>query len=187
MRIYVIDNYDSFVYNIVHNLKELGVGEIKIVKNDEPVGEEIKHFDKILLSPGPGIPRDAGKMMEVIDKCHTTHSILGVCLGHQAIGQYFGWELERLAEPLHGVASPINIMDDTCLFKGIESPNTIGHYHSWVVSPRENSPLVATATDAHGHVMALRHRHHRVFGVQFHPESVLTENGKTILQNWLQL
>lgn len=187
MRIYVIDNYDSFVYNLVHYLKDLGVDEIKVVKNDRADHGEIKRFHKILLSPGPGIPKDAGKMMDVIKSFHHTHPMLGVCLGHQAIGQFFGWRLKRLAEPLHGVASGLNIVDGACLFKNMHGPNAVGHYHSWVVTPVQNTPLVTTATDPHGNVMALRHRNHKVFGVQFHPESLLTENGKTILQNWLQL
>jgi len=185
MRIYVIDNYDSFIHNIVRYLKTPVVEEVMIVKNDQVNMREIKSFDNILLSPGPGIPKAAGSMMEVIDRYHRTHSMLGICLGHQAIGEYFGWELRRLAEPLHGIATGLNITDRDCLFKDIEDGSAIGHYHSWVLHSREGMPLVTTAVDDEDNLMALRHREYRLFGLQFHPESVLTANGKTILQNWL--
>lgn len=187
MKIYVVDNYDSFVYNIIHLLKEIGVEEIKIVKNDQVNLDEIKQYDKIVLSPGPGIPQEAGLMMEVIKQFHQSHSILGVCLGHQAIGEFFGWVLQRLKEPLHGIASEITIQSKDCLFQNLESKNTIGHYHSWVVSPSEVEDLMPTAFDKDNNVMALKHKQYKVYGVQFHPESVLTQNGKTILKNWLSL
>lgn len=186
MKIYVVDNYDSFVYNIVHYLKDLGVESITVAKNDAIAMDTLRQYDKIILSPGPGLPAEAGRLMEVIARYHTTHAILGICLGHQAIGAYFGGRLQQLQTPLHGISSAIQILDHSCLFKHISGTATVGHYHSWVVENTSNE-LQVLAEDSHGHVMALRHKGLPVFGLQFHPESVLTENGKVILQNWLNI
>lgn len=187
MKIYVIDNYDSFVYNIVHYLKELDAEAITVAKNDAVDMDAIRQYDRIILSPGPGLPKESGRLMEVIDHYHTTHSILGICLGHQAIGEYFGGQLKHLPTPLHGISSAIRILDDNCLFKNIPDHTTVGHYHSWVVETDAANDLRVLALDSHDNIMALRHREYNIFGLQFHPESVLTENGKTILRNWLNI
>lgn len=187
MKIYVVDNYDSFVYNIVYLLKELGISDLKIEKNDKVDLDEVATYDKIVLSPGPGIPIEAGNMMAVIDRFHRSHAILGICLGHQAIGEYFGWPLQQLAEPLHGVSSSLEIYHRADLFQGVPGDITIGHYHSWVVKPADLSVLEVLATDPDQQVMALKHKQYPVFGLQFHPESVLTAYGKNILNNWLHI
>lgn len=187
MKIYVVDNYDSFVYNIVYLLKELGISDLKIEKNDRIDLDEVATYDKIVLSPGPGIPGEAGKMMAVIDRFHRSHTLLGICLGHQAIGEYFGWSLQQLAEPLHGVTSSLDICHRADLFHGVPDDITIGHYHSWVVKPTDRSVLEVLATDPDQQVMALKHKQYPVFGLQFHPESVLTAYGKNILNNWLHI
>lgn len=186
--VYVIDNYDSFVYNIIHILEALDISEIKVVKNDEIDFDDLQKYRYILLSPGPGIPQDAGQMMEVIQKCHQTHSILGVCLGHQALAVFFDWELRQLKMPLHGVASTAEILyNKEGLFNNFSNTVTIGHYHSWVVLPKKNSEnqLLTTSIDAHENVMAFQHKSLPLFGVQFHPESVLTEKGRDMIRNWL--
>lgn len=186
MKILVIDNYDSFTYNLVHLLNELG-HEAEVWRNDKFKIEEVNAFDKILLSPGPGIPSEAGLLLDVIKTYAKTKSILGVCLGQQAIAEVFGGELYNLEKPVHGTATNIVITDaDELLFKGLQSGFKIGRYHSWAVKP-ENLPeeLLVTATDEKGVMMALRHREFDVRGVQFHPESVLTENGKEMIANWL--
>lgn len=187
MKIYVVDNYDSFVYNIVYLLKELGISDLKIEKNDRIDFDEVATYDKVVLSPGPGIPGEAGKMMAVIDRFHRSHALLGICLGHQAIGEYFGWSLQQLVEPLHGVTSSLDICHRADLFYGVPDDITIGHYHSWVVKPTDRSVLEVLATDPDKQVMALKHKQYPVFGLQFHPESVLTTYGKNILNNWLQI
>lgn len=185
MKILVIDNYDSFVYNLVHMLYNLGVEEIDIVKNDRVDLNTISAYDKILLSPGPGIPNDAGLMKKVIEIYAPSKSIIGVCLGHQAIGEVFGGTLINLDEPLHGVASRISILHNDYLFENTPVQFDIGHYHSWVVSPDVPDSIEITATDEYGNIMALKHKNYDVRGVQFHPESVLTEFGKTIIGNWI--
>lgn len=185
MKIYVVDNYDSFVYNIVHYLKELHAEDITVAKNDAIDMDAIQQYDKIILSPGPGLPAASGRLMEVIDQYYATHSVLGICLGHQAIGEYFGCRLKQLQMPLHGISSVIRILDHNCLFKNTPGHATVGHYHSWVVEADAANDLQVLALDSHNNIMALRHKKHNVFGLQFHPESILTENGKIILQNWL--
>ncbi|MEP6646310.1 MAG: aminodeoxychorismate/anthranilate synthase component II [Saprospiraceae bacterium] len=185
MKILVIDNYDSFVYNLVHMLYNLGVEEIDIVKNDKVDLNTISAYDKILLSPGPGIPNDAGLMKKVIEIYAPSKSIIGVCLGHQAIGEVFGGSLINLDEPLHGVASRITILHNDYLFENTPVQFDIGHYHSWVVSPAVPDSIEIIATDEYGNIMALKHKNYDVRGVQFHPESVLTEFGKTIIGNWI--
>lgn len=187
MKILVIDNYDSFVYNLVHYLEELDC-EVTIVRNDRFYIEEVEDFDKILLSPGPGIPDEAGLLKAVIQKYTTSKPILGVCLGQQAIGEVFGGKLENLSKVFHGVATKATIISENePLFKGLEKEIEIGRYHSWVVS-KENFPevLEITSVDENGQIMSLRHKIYDVCGVQFHPESVLTPMGKQIIKNWVE-
>lgn len=186
-KIVVIDNYDSFTYNLVHYLEDLNC-EVTVYRNDEFELEDLISFDKIVLSPGPGIPDEAGLLKQVIKKYYKTKSILGVCLGQQAIGEVFGGTLINLEKVYHGIATPMQILDPTeTIFKNLEPQQIIGRYHSWVVS-NNNFPndLIITAVDQNNQIMALRHKDYDVKGVQFHPESVLTPNGKKILQNWIE-
>ena len=187
MKIVIIDNYDSFTYNLSHLVKELGA-EITVVRNDQFELADLEQYSKIILSPGPGIPSEAGLLLDVIRTYAGKKPILGVCLGHQAIGEVFGGKLENLSDVFHGVATPCHIVNDDPIFSGIERDITIGRYHSWVVS-NENFPdcLEVTAVSDEGQVMALRHKTLNVRGIQFHPESVLTPDGKKMLQNWLFL
>lgn len=187
MKILLFDNYDSFTYNLLHILKELGT-EVEVRRNDKISLEEVDRFDKILLSPGPGIPEEAGILLPLIRQYAPTKSILGVCLGEQAIGQAFGARLINLQEVHHGVCSDIRLLSADPLFAGLEPGFRAGRYHSWVVS-REDFPdcLEITAEDTEeGQIMALRHKTYDVKGIQFHPESVLTPKGKTILKNWIE-
>ncbi len=187
MKILVIDNYDSFVFNLVHMLYNLGVEDITIVKNDKISLDEIESHDKILLSPGPGIPKDAGLMPEIITCFAPSKSILGVCLGHQAIAEIFGATLKNLEEPLHGVKSKINFLKEDYLFENTPSEFNIGHYHSWVVEEKTlGNNIEVLAKDEKGNIMSIAHKTYDVRGVQFHPESVLTENGKQIIANWIK-
>ncbi|MEO8516078.1 MAG: aminodeoxychorismate/anthranilate synthase component II [Flavobacterium sp.] len=185
-KIIVIDNYDSFTYNLVHYLQDLNC-EVTVFRNDEFDIDEIKNFDKILLSPGPGIPDEAGLLKEVIKTYAPTKSILGVCLGQQAIGEVFGGNLTNLEKVYHGVTTNVNIVvDDEKLFEGLNKQIEVGRYHSWVVSNTDfPETLEITSIDENGEIMSLRHKTFDVRGVQFHPESVLTPNGKEILKNWL--
>ena len=187
MKTVIIDNYDSFTYNLSHLVKELGA-EVSVVRNDRFSIGEIEAFDKIILSPGPGIPSEAGLLTEVIRRYAGRKPMLGVCLGHQAIGEVFGGRLENLSEVFHGVATPCHIVADDPLFKGLQTDFEVGRYHSWVVS-KEDFPecLEVTAVSDEGQVMALRHRTMEIHGIQFHPESVLTPKGRTIIQNFLAL
>lgn len=186
MKIVIIDNYDSFTYNLVHYLEELS-GEVTVLRNDEFEIEELQAFDKILLSPGPGIPDEAGLLKQVISHYSKTKSILGICLGQQAIGEVYGGSLINLDKVFHGISSKVKIsVKDETLFNSIPEEFEVGRYHSWVVSA-ENFPdeLEITSTDENGQIMSLRHRKFDIKGVQFHPESVLTPHGKKILKNWL--
>jgi anthranilate synthase component 2 len=186
MKVLVIDNYDSFVFNLVHIIYNAGVKSIDVVKNDKISLEQIEGYDKILLSPGPGIPKDAGLMPELIKHFAPSKSILGVCLGHQAIAENFGSKLTNLKEPLHGIASSIEIVDENYLFENCPRKFQIGHYHSWVID--ENSlgkELEILAKDEKGNIMSIAHKTFDVRGVQFHPESILTEKGAQIISNWL--
>ncbi len=187
MKIAIIDNYDSFTYNLSHLVKELGA-EVTVLRNDQFELTQLEEFSKIILSPGPGIPSEAGLLCDVIRTFAGRKPILGVCLGHQAIGEVFGARLENLSDVFHGVATPCHIVTDDPIFSGLERSITVGRYHSWVVA-REGLPdcLEVTAVSDEGQIMALRHRQLNVRGIQFHPESVLTPNGKTMLQNWLYL
>lgn len=184
MKILVIDNYDSFVFNLVHILHELGFNQIDVRKNDQIRLEEVINYDKILLSPGPGLPENSGIMPEIIKTFGTQKSILGVCLGHQAIAESFGGKLINLKEPLHGIASAINIKKTDYLFDKIPANFKIGHYHSWVVANDLPTGLECIATDSSHNIMAIRHQTYDLRGVQFHPESVLTEHGKQFIYNW---
>lgn len=186
MKILVIDNYDSFVYNLVHYLQELDC-EVTVVRNDSFSMDMAEDFDKILLSPGPGIPDEAGLLKEVISTYAGSKSILGVCLGQQAIGEVFGGSIENLNEVYHGVATKAKIkVKDEVLFEGLNDEIEIGRYHSWVVS-KDGFPdvLEITSEDENGQIMSLRHREYDIRGVQFHPESVLTPKGKEIIKNWI--
>jgi anthranilate synthase component II len=186
MKLLVVDNYDSFVYNLVHMMYNIGVDDITVIKNDKFQLDDVKLFDKILLSPGPGVPKDAGLMPKVIQQFGATKSILGVCLGHQAIAEAYGCKLKNLNEPLHGIASKINFLEEDYLFENTTSNFHIGHYHSWVVDENSiNSQIKILAKDENENIMSIAHEHYDVRGVQFHPESVLTENGKQIISNWI--
>ena len=187
-KVLVIDNYDSFTFNLVHYLEDLNA-KVTVFRNDEFELEEIEPFDKILLSPGPGVPDEAGLLKPVIKTYAPTKSILGICLGMQAIAEVFNSNLTNLQSPLHGVSSEVTIIDENePIFQSVSNPFQAGHYHSWVVSPENLSEqLQVTAIDNEGRTMALRHILFNCRGVQFHPESILTPEGKTILKNWLEL
>ncbi len=184
-KVLVIDNYDSFTYNLVHYLEDLDC-EVTVKRNDKLTLEEVDAFDKIVLSPGPGIPDEAGLLKQIIKTYAPTKSILGVCLGQQAIGEVFGGTLENLDNVYHGVATNITLsVDDESLFKGLEKTFEVGRYHSWVVNTNLPDCLEATSFDENGQIMSLRHKIYDVKGVQYHPESVLTPDGKKILENWV--
>ena len=191
MKIVIIDNYDSFTYNLAHLIKELGA-EVTVYRNDQPEVQALIdnanniEFDKIVLSPGPGIPSEAGLLLDVIRTFAGKKPMLGVCLGHQAIGEVFGAKLTNLSNVFHGVATIGTQFGNDPIFAGLPMNIVIGRYHSWVVS-RENFPecLEITAESEGGQIMALRHKEYDIHGIQFHPESVLTPDGKKMLQNWL--
>lgn len=188
MKIILIDNYDSFTYNLKHALLELGA-DVAVFRNDKIAMDEVAAYDKILLSPGPGIPSESGLLLPIIEQYASTKSILGVCLGEQAIAEVFGATLHNLEHVFHGVCSDIRIIAKDPLFDGLTPGFRAGRYHSWVVS-KESLPecLEVTAVDAvDGMIMALRHRTYDVRGIQFHPESVLTPQGQQILENWLKM
>ncbi|WP_312746526.1 anthranilate synthase component II [Sphingobacterium multivorum] len=185
-KIVVIDNYDSFTYNLVHLLQELDQ-EYVVWRNDKFKLEDIDAFDKILLSPGPGIPEEAGLLLDVIRTYAPHKSILGICLGQQAIAEVFGGTLFNMEKPLHGVATNITVVDESeKLFRNFPKDSKIGRYHSWAVN-KDTLPasLKVTAIDENGIIMALTHTEYDVRGMQFHPESVLTTNGKKLIENWL--
>ena len=186
MKILVFDNYDSFTYNLVHYLEMATDAIIEIHRNDKINLKEIEQFDKILLSPGPGIPADAGILLDVIKTFATTKSILGICLGQQAIAEAFGGSLSNLNEVFHGVSTPVEIIANDSLFKNIPKKFNVGRYHSWIVNrtdlPKE---LEITCIDESGCIMALRHKTLDIRSVQFHPESILSEHGLEIIKNWV--
>lgn len=186
MRLLVFDNYDSFTYNIVHALRQLGV-QPEVRRNDRITLDEISGFDKIIISPGPGIPSEAGILPQLLTRYASEKSILGVCLGHQAIGERFGARLRNLPQVWHGMKSKAVITTRDYLFDGMPDEFEIGRYHSWVVD-RGSLPaeLEVTAVSPDGEIMAMRHRTLDVKGVQFHPESILTPQGITIFENWLK-
>lgn len=192
MKILVFDNYDSFTYNLVHLVEKITHGKVDVFRNDELPMEKAKEYDKIILSPGPGIPSEAGMLLPLIKEYAASKSILGVCLGHQAIGEAFGGTLVNLSTVYHGVATPIKVRSEESgvrsqLFTDLPDEFEVGRYHSWVISD-EHFPaeLEITARDANNYIMALQHTRYDVQGVQFHPESVLTPVGETILRNWLK-
>ncbi len=185
MKIVIIDNYDSFTYNLSHLVKELGA-EVTVLRNDVFQLQDLETFDKIILSPGPGIPSEAGLLLEVIKTYAGKKPILGVCLGEQAIGEAFGARLTNLSEVFHGVQTPISIKNKDYIFCGLPDEIPVGRYHSWVVDT-DGFPdcLDITAVSKEGYIMALRHKEYDVHGIQFHPESVLTPDGKTMIANFL--
>lgn len=188
MRILVLDNYDSFTFNLVHYLRQLGFGEqMDVYRNDQISLAEVAVYDKILLSPGPGIPSEAGILLDLIKTYGATKSILGVCLGHQAISEVYGSKLYNMPEVLHGVSSKLQVVEvNDRLFKGLPQQFTICHYHSWNVDQKHlGDELVITAKDEYGEIMAISHKIYDVKGVQFHPESILTEHGYALLKNWV--
>jgi anthranilate synthase component 2 len=185
-KILIIDNYDSFTYNLVHYLESLDCN-VMVLRNDEFEIHELVDYDQILLSPGPGIPSESGKLNEVIATFYSSKKILGICLGQQAIGEVFGATLKNLNQVYHGTATPINvIVDDEILFRNLPKQLVVGRYHSWVVDTFNfpNDLEITSVTDT-GEIMSLRHKVFNVKGVQFHPESILTPHGKTILFNWI--
>ena len=184
-KVLVIDNYDSFTYNLVHYLEELNC-KVTVKRNDQLTLQEVDAFEKIVLSPGPGIPDEAGLLKEIISQYAATKSIFGVCLGQQAIAEVFGGSLVNLEQVYHGTATKIKIVGDDAIFDGIPEEIEVGRYHSWVVHPELPEVLTATSVDENGQVMSLRHKEYDVCAVQFHPESVLTPHGKKILENWLK-
>lgn len=186
MKILVIDNYDSFTYNLVHYLHDLNC-EVGVKRNDKLELSEALAFDKILLSPGPGIPDEAGLLKEVIERYAKTKSILGICLGQQAIAEVFGGRLENLDKVYHGVSTSIErVGEDEVLYKGLPRTMEVGRYHSWVVSKELPEVLEVTSVDSEGEIMSLKHRDLDVRAVQYHPESILTPHGKTMLKNWVE-
>ena len=186
MNIVIIDNYDSFTYNLVHLVRQLGA-QVTVFRNDQFELPMLEPFDKIILSPGPGIPSEAGLLLDVIKTYAGKKPILGVCLGHQAIGEVFGAKLENLSEVYHGVATEGTQMDNDYIFSGLPRRLMMGRYHSWVVSKKHvPDSLLVTALSDDGHIMGLRHKVYDVHGIQFHPESVLTPQGSLIVENWLK-
>ena len=187
MKIVIIDNYDSFTYNLAHLVKELDT-EVTVFRNDQFQLSELDRFDKIILSPGPGIPSEAGLLLDVIRKYAGRKPMLGVCLGHQAIGEAFGAKLTNLSEVYHGVATPCTQFGNDPIFEGLPKRIEIGRYHSWVVD-KSGFPdcLDITAVSDDGQIMGLKHKNYDIRGIQFHPESVLTPDGKKMIQNWLEL
>jgi len=188
MKILVFDNYDSFTYNLVHLVEKILPVKVEVYRNDQIPLEKVKEYDKIILSPGPGVPSEAGLLLPLIKEYASTKSILGVCLGHQAIGEAFGGELINLSKVYHGIATSCKIINGPSeIFTGLPSEIEIGRYHSWIVS-KDKFPdeLEITAEDENGYIMAMQHRTYDIQGVQFHPESVLTPRGEDILKNWLK-
>ncbi len=186
MKILIFDNYDSFTYNLVHLVKELGYTDVDVFRNDKIALEDVAKYDKIILSPGPGIPSEAGLLLPLIKEYAGKRPILGVCLGHQAIGEAFGAQLKNLEDVYHGVATRINITQPDYIFDTLGRELEVGRYHSWIVDNNGLPDCIEiTATDNNGQIMALKHKEFDVHGVQFHPESVLTPAGETIVKNFL--
>lgn len=192
MKILVFDNYDSFTYNLVHLVKKVSNAEVDVFRNDEIQLEAVKKYDKVILSPGPGIPGEAGLLLPLIKEYAASKPILGVCLGHQAIGEAFGGQLVNLQNVFHGVSTEIKIHGTefpktVSIFESLPSTISVGRYHSWIISD-ENFPadLQVTARDENNYIMALQHKSFDVTGVQFHPESVLTPEGDIIMKNWIE-
>ena len=186
MRIVIIDNYDSFTYNLAHLVKELGA-EVEVLRNDQFQIEDLLPYDKIILSPGPGIPSEAGLLLDVIRQYAPIKPILGVCLGHQAIGEYFGGHLTNLSQVFHGVSSTVSVTTPDYIYNELPDHIEVGRYHSWVVDTQAFPDcLEITSVSEEGQIMSLRHRQYDVRGIQYHPESVLTPHGQKIISNWLE-
>ena len=187
MKVLIFDNYDSFTYNLVHLVEKIIHQKVDVYRNDQIALEKVKEYDKIILSPGPGIPDEAGLLLPLIKEYASSKSILGVCLGHQAIGEAFGGTLINLSTVYHGVATDCKLENKTCkLFSGLPEKIIIGRYHSWIISDKDfPDELEITARDENNYIMALQHKTLDVQGVQFHPESVLTPDGEKIMRNWL--
>ncbi|NNK80242.1 MAG: aminodeoxychorismate/anthranilate synthase component II [Flavobacteriales bacterium] len=187
MNVVIIDNYDSFTFNLFHYVQPW-VDEVVVFRNNEFDLDDLEKYDGIIISPGPGLPKEAGNTMKVIDRYHKHKPIFGVCLGHQAIGEYFGAALENLPQVLHGRPSECQLIKVHDLFEGCGSDFLIGHYHSWVISRKDfpSSELTITAVDVDQNIMAIRHDRYPIEGVQFHPESILTPNGKMMMENWVK-
>ena len=183
-KVFVIDNYDSFTYNLVHYLEELGC-EVIVKRNDQFELDELEEYNLILLSPGPGIPNESGLLKASIKRYAKTKKILGICLGQQAIAEVFGGSLINLDKVYHGISTPVTISEEDVLFKGLPKTFEVGRYHSWVVQTPLPKELIPTSFDQDGQLMSLRHKIYDVRAVQYHPESVLTPNGKKILKNWI--
>lgn len=185
-KLLILDNYDSFTYNLVQLVEQHGGWDFKVIKNDEIKIEEVEDYQKILLSPGPGLPSDAGIMPQILAAYAATKSILGVCLGHHAIAEAFGGSLYNFSQPVHGLQRKVSILEDDILFKNLPNSIEVGLYHSWAVQ-KENFPqeLLITALSEKGVIMALQHKSFDVRGVQFHPESIMTAYGKEMIWNWL--
>jgi anthranilate synthase component II len=188
MRILVFDNYDSFTYNLVHLVEKITGEKVDVYRNDQVTLEKVNDYDKIILSPGPGIPGEAGSLLPLIKEYAASKSILGVCLGHQAIAEAFGGKLINLSTVYHGVATPVKILDARSqVLEGLPETIEVGRYHSWIVSDEDfPEELEVTARDDNGYIMGLQHKKFDVQGVQFHPESVLTPDGEKILRNWFK-
>ncbi len=188
-KVLILDNYDSFTYNLVHYVEANPNYEVDVFRNDEITLKDVGNYETIILSPGPGLPKDAGILKEVISTYAASKKILGVCLGMQAMGEVFGGELINLNDVFHGVATPITVTDPSdLLYKGLPSSFDIGRYHSWVVSNKEfPEVLKITSIDENNQIMSLKHKEHKLYGVQFHPESILTEHGKEMITNFLNI
>lgn len=187
MKILVFDNYDSFTYNLVQLIKEQSNASVEVFRNDEIPLEAVKAYDKILLSPGPGIPSESGLLLPLIKEYAATKSIFGICLGQQAIAEAFGGSLTNLSKVYHGIATPVELIAESILFEGLPTTFNVGRYHSWVVNESDlPSSLKVTSKDAEGYIMSLEHKAFDVKGVQYHPESVLTPEGAKIIANWLK-
>ena len=186
MKLLLLDNYDSFTYNLVHLIEKVSDIHIDVIRNDKISIDAVSVYDKIVLSPGPGLPKDAGIMPELIKTYGSSKSIFGVCLGLQAIGEAYGAKLKNLDSVFHGVATPIHVISEDTIFNNCPKTFTVGRYHSWVVN-NNNLPndLIITSADDEGNIMSLKHKTNDVRGVQFHPESILSEYGETIFKNWL--
>ena len=188
-KIVIIDNYDSFTYNLVHLINEIIDGEVTVLRNDQFKIDALEAFDYIILSPGPGLPEEAGLLKEVIRKYGSTKKIFGVCLGLQAIGEVFGGELKNLSKVFHGMKTTMKQTENTDpIFDGIDQSFEAGRYHSWVIN-KDSCPddLLITAVDDEGEIMAARHKDFDIYGVQFHPESIMTPDGRIMMTNFLNL
>lgn len=188
MKLLILDNYDSFTYNLVHLIEKVSDIPMDVIRNDKISVEAVNAYDKILLSPGPGLPIDAGIMPELIKTYGSSKSILGICLGLQALGEAYGGSLKNLETVFHGVATPINIISEDIIFNNCPKTFTVGRYHSWVIN-KKNLPteLQITAEDKQGNIMAIKHSSYDVRGLQFHPESILSEYGEVVMKNWLNV